>query len=273
MATQFFFGTTGADTINGSDAYDPAIAFDDIIHGFGGADYIYAGAGDDWVWSSTLSTEGGHFYGGAGDDVLVGYGGADWLQGDAGNDVLIGGADNDTMIGGDGDDWVWGLEGHDWVNGGTGADVLVGGPGLDTLVAGLDNLRDVMIGDAGGDNYAVARGGSSLAYSLLDPRPTPPAGGANIIWGFEIGVDRLTVPTPSGAGGGGNLAIYNSWSSTQGYNAELGLTGTMITLEYARGIGAQGATTAWAFLAGVDTTLAALQGAGSFATDDVILAW
>jgi Ca2+-binding RTX toxin-like protein len=267
MATQFFFGTTGADVLRGSDSHDPAITWDDIIHGFGGADTIYAGAGDDWVWSSTLSAEGGHFYGGAGDDVLVGYCGADWLQGDAGNDILIGGADSDTLIGFDDDDQLWGLDGHDWLNAGTGADILVGGEGFDSLVAGVDNERDVLIGEGGPDRYLVGEGGAQVGYPTGMPRPAAPVEGVNIVWGFEIGVDALVLPQP----GRGEFASYFSYDSTSGYNAALGLTGTMVLHEFHRAIGGMNGTQAFVFLAGVDTSLAALQAAGSLQIDDAIL--
>ena len=267
MATQFFFGTTGADVLYGSDSYDPTIAWDDIIHGFGGADVIYAGAGDDWVWSSTLSTLGGHFYGGAGDDVLVGYGGSDWLQGDDGGDILIGGADNDTLIGGDGADQLWGLESHDWLNGGPGADILVGGEGFDSLVAGVDSERDVLIGEAGPDRYLVGEGGAIVGYPTGMPRPEAPVEGVNIVWGFEPGVDTLVLPQA----GRGAFASYFSYDSTSGYNAALGLTGTMVLHEFHRAIGGMNSTQGFVFLAGVDTSLAALQAAGSLQIDDAIL--
>ncbi len=265
MATQFIFGTTGADTISGSDLFDPAIAYDDIIHGFGGADTILAGAGDDWVWSSTLSTEGGHFYGGAGDDVLVGYGGADWLQGDEGNDTLIGGADSDTLIGGVGNDWLWGLEGHDWLNGGTGADVLVGGEGFDSLVAGLDQERDILIGGAGPDRYYVGQGGAIVGYMAVEPRPAAPVDGVNIVWGFDIGVDALVLPSSSRTPINSSL----SFVATNGYNAELGLSGTMVQAIISLGINIR-STNGFVFLAGVDTSLAALQAAGSLTYSDAI---
>ena len=70
------YGTHLADTITGD-------AADNLIQGFGGADYLV---------------------GGSGQDVLLGGDGADKLYGDAGDDVLVGGAGADTMSGGAGAD-------------------------------------------------------------------------------------------------------------------------------------------------------------------------
>ena len=63
-------------------------------------------------------------YGGAGDDLLYGYGGNDVLNGDADDDVLFGGMGNDTLNGGDGVDMLLGQGGDDTLNGGAGADIL-----------------------------------------------------------------------------------------------------------------------------------------------------
>jgi len=83
-----------------------------------GADVIYAGGGNDWVWAS------------AGDasnvTVLVSFEGNDVLYGDypdpnidtgmdalgGGNDVLISGAGNDFLYGGSGNDSLWGGDGN-----------------------------------------------------------------------------------------------------------------------------------------------------------------
>jgi hypothetical protein len=66
----YLIGSTGADTLNGSEFID----------------YIYGGLGNDVI------------NGGKGDDALSGGDGNDTLRGDEGNDGLQGGAGNDTYI-------------------------------------------------------------------------------------------------------------------------------------------------------------------------------
>ncbi len=75
-------GTSGADTINANDGLTGS-ALDNRIYGYGGADTINAGLGNDLV------------RGGAGNDTI---------NGGAGNDVLIGGLGVDTLTGGTGQD-------------------------------------------------------------------------------------------------------------------------------------------------------------------------
>jgi len=73
-------------TIDGTDGLSEA------IYGYGGADKITAGYGDDDI------------YGGEGNDFIRAGDGDDLLDGGAGNDVLDGQAGADRMVGGDGND-------------------------------------------------------------------------------------------------------------------------------------------------------------------------
>ncbi|MBU1777952.1 MAG: putative Ig domain-containing protein, partial [Gammaproteobacteria bacterium] len=101
----------------------------------GAGDVIYAGNGNDRVWSGT------------GNDVIFGEGGDDKLVGNEGNDIILGGADQDQL---------WGEEGSDYLDGGDGVDELMGGAGDDILVGGKQN--DILYGEAGQDTYIFNRG-------------------------------------------------------------------------------------------------------------------
>lgn len=52
------------------------------------------------------------FYGGAGNDVLIGRGQPDYLDGGAGNDKIVGGAGKDDLYGGPGNDLLDARDGH-----------------------------------------------------------------------------------------------------------------------------------------------------------------
>lgn len=105
-------------------------------------------------------------FGATGDDRLFGGAGADRLSGQAGNDLLRGGAGNDTLLGGGGSDRLLGGTGNDHLIGGAGADVFqfVSGDGRDTVAdfqsgvdsfdiraAGIDDISDLRLSQAGDD--------------------------------------------------------------------------------------------------------------------------
>lgn len=162
MATSILFGTTGADTIIGSDTDDLSLVWDEIIYGFGGADHLYGGGGGDWIWAAPGDLADVFMAGGDGDDALVSFDGDDWLQGDSGADILIANAGDDTLWGGAGVDQLWGGAGADRLVGGHGSDVLVGGEGDDVLYGFGDEPwpsaydNDVLIGGAGSDTIYAA---------------------------------------------------------------------------------------------------------------------
>src|SRR4051794_18138297 len=130
-----------------------------------------------------------------------------------------------------------------------------------------------MIGGGGGDSYSIGGGGAGTSYSLLNPLPTADqvnASGANIIWRFEVGVDQLKLPTANGVSPVSGTT-FSQWVSESAYNAQLGLDGTMVELNFRRGLGAMGSLSDWVFLAGVHTDISSLQTAGSLVFDDAVL--
>jgi phospholipase/lecithinase/hemolysin len=94
--------------------------------------------GNDWIWAPWVALAA-EFYGGAGNDWLVGGRAGDLLAGGEGNDCLFGGPGNDVLRGGAGNDWLFGQLGHDELDGEEGFDLLFGGPGLDVLLGGERN--------------------------------------------------------------------------------------------------------------------------------------
>ncbi|MBP7241983.1 calcium-binding protein [Amaricoccus sp.] len=115
----------------------------DVMIGGGGFDDFYGGAGDDLLI-------GGFAHGGEGDDMLIGRATGDFqygAHGDEGDDCLLGTDFEDfRFAGGDGDDrifarggddgYVVGEAGNDYVDGGAGDDFIDGGVGCDVLVSG-----------------------------------------------------------------------------------------------------------------------------------------
>jgi Ca2+-binding RTX toxin-like protein len=153
----------------------------------GGADTIYAGAGNDFA--------SGLF----GDDVIYGEAGEDVLSGDDGNDTLIGGADNDRITGDygalvystgqavvQGDDFLDGGAGDDWLQGEGGADLIFGGEGSDQLYGDADYLAaaqhgaDYLDGGAGID-YLFGHGGDDTLLGGTE---------GDFLWG-DAGADLL----------------------------------------------------------------------------------
>ena len=167
--TQFRTGsfTTDADEqLNLSSESDRVNAGggDDLVRGFGKADYLDGGAGVDALfggngWDRMNGGDGddlldGHLqrdflFGGAGNDRLQGGVGRDELDGGDGDDVIIAGAGHDSAVGGAGNDLIDGGNKRDQLFGGEGHDQLIGGLGADSLFGGSGD--DVMSGNAGED--------------------------------------------------------------------------------------------------------------------------
>lgn len=189
----------------------------DRLFGLGGNDLLRGGLGNDAMDGGI-----GHdtLMGGGGNDVLAGNAGNDVLQGGSGNDVLNGGRGVDTAVyagpvavtvrlataaqqnTGHGMDRLIGVEnvtsgssrdflvgnglanrlaggaGNDSLRGGDGADWITGGAGADTLWGNLSALRD---GDR--DTFVFT--------STADARTG--AEGADLIIGFERGIDRISL--------------------------------------------------------------------------------
>lgn len=281
------YGTAGTETLYGTNSRNPAITFDEIIFGNGGADVIYGGGGNDWLWASSGDFSPVFFYGGNDNDVLVTFEGNDFLSGDAGNDILISGAGNDQLYGGDGNDSLWGGSGADAAYGGNGNDIIVGGLaadiGADLLYGGDGN--DVVIGGASSDAIYGGNGNDSLwggegddalyggfgtdvlvggngndtlvsygGYSTLIG-----GGGAdrytlvynnNTIWGYDSAVDSIQLPLLSQALPGNSSADY---TVVAGQTAN-GVTGTAIVASGV--VGGAPTSYTYALLAGVTLTSA-----------------
>jgi RTX calcium-binding nonapeptide repeat (4 copies) len=121
--SRFKLGTSGDDTLDGTDQGEIFFGFDgnDTISARGGKDVAFGGRGDDLI------------FGGKGNDHLFGRGGNDAVVGEEGNDHLFGGSGRDLLLGG------------------PGKDVLVGGADNDTFLirqgTGLDSIADLQAGD------------------------------------------------------------------------------------------------------------------------------
>lgn len=89
---------------------------------------------------------GKEIYGGAGKDVLYGYGGNDKLYGGSGDDSLFGGPGNDKLYGGSGNDHLQGESGEDDLYGGLGNDVFYFKAG-DSTASETDVIMDWNKGD------------------------------------------------------------------------------------------------------------------------------
>jgi len=108
---------------------------------WGKSGWIGGTPGNDRIVAS-LSVD--YIYGRGGNDVICGtFGNLDTRTGDRyfggkGNDILIGGRANDDLLGGPGEDFMTGNEGKDTLKGGAGNDVLVGRKGNDKLDGGAN---------------------------------------------------------------------------------------------------------------------------------------
>jgi Ca2+-binding RTX toxin-like protein len=214
---------TAGVTFSGQDGDDVLVGFggNDWLQGDSGGDIIIGGAGNDLLFGETQgyaplnyysspsndSLWGGNgddsLYGMLGDDLLIGNmdgeSGNDWLFGGIGNDTLIGGGGNDILNGDDGNDQPWGGDGSDQLNGGDlpssasllpNSDTLVGGAGPDYLVGGLfDGSRDYLIGGGGADEFTTSGG----YWSFRGKSVTNTLNQTDIIWGFELGSDKIKV--------------------------------------------------------------------------------
>jgi putative cell wall-binding protein len=95
--------------------------------------------GDEHVEIHGNRTLADNIRGGQGDDALWGYGGADRIEGGSGNDSIVGGPGDDILTDTFGDDNIKGGDGNDAIDGGSGVDLLLGGAGDDFVHKPLDN--------------------------------------------------------------------------------------------------------------------------------------
>ena len=110
---------------------------------YGGATF-HGGEGDDKLVAISVSESSRHFfYGGAGNDRLVGGGGRDVLDGGTGDDTIIGTAARNKIFGGHGNDEIIDGDGSSVVHTGPGRNRVRLGGGNDTVHAGTGiNLID-----------------------------------------------------------------------------------------------------------------------------------
>lgn len=203
-------GTTGGDLMDGTyvdadgDQIDDGVSLpglggnDDVVYGYGGADDIRSGTGNDVVAA------------GDGNDVVDGGEGDDLILGQDGNDTLLGFDGDDRISGGDGDDIVSGLDGDDVLVGGQGSDVVNGGDGNDVLSGGDASAVDDPDTDPS-DDELLGGAGSDILYG--------DAGNDSIDLGDDTDLDL--------AFGGADADTFTgvSWSDTPN---PLGLTGDVI---------------------------------------------
>ena len=97
-------------------------AFNDYLHGDGGANTLWGGAGDDWI------------HGGNGDDRLYGGDGNDLIDAGNGTDVIDGGAGIDTVY------WAYGTLSRVIVDLAAGTISYPGYTHVD-LISGIENIR------------------------------------------------------------------------------------------------------------------------------------
>lgn len=158
-------GTPGPDVIAGVQGNDVILGFegDDVLCGgvgddliFGGDDFdvVFGAQGDDLIFGSSgldtadrTDTKGGRYFGGAGNDSIVGTNRWDRMQGGVGNDTLLG------------------FEGRDWMRAGAGSDLLDGGGAIDDMHGGNGNddiitsAGDLVRGGAGSQDRCDTSGG------------------------------------------------------------------------------------------------------------------
>ena len=178
---------------------------------------VLGGAGDDLI-TSQHTTAPRAFYGGAGNDTLVGSDGNDRLNGGAGRDSLLGGAGDDLLVGGAGRDVFHGETGNDTVsyyyatepvraaiddfsNDGVrgerdnlhgDVENLVGGSADDHLVGGdgaVNKVANVLDGGAGNDLLEGLNGDDLLIGSTGEDTLNGGHGADSLRGG--LGTDRL----------------------------------------------------------------------------------
>lgn len=164
---------TGVVTVQGDDANDTALVFDQgarvivELDGFGSRSFarsdvnhieFYGGNGNDIFKSTSVVVS--RAYGNGGDDSLTGGVSNDVLNGGAGADRLFGNLGNDRLIGGDGNDQLFGGDGNDRLLGGLGDDRASGQGGNDNIQGGGGN--DFLHGDLGDDLVAGNAGDDEI---------------------------------------------------------------------------------------------------------------
>tara|TARA_B110000263_G_scaffold108618_1_gene94953 strand:+ start:855 stop:2036 length:1182 start_codon:yes stop_codon:yes gene_type:complete len=154
--------------------------------------------GDDTIYGTANPDT---LYAGAGNDILFGLGGRDVLYGESGDDIIDGGDGLDKLYGGDDNDILYGSDNFDELYGEDGDDILDGGDGKDRLYGG--NGSDIFIGRSGDGSSGFT--------------------GANIIYDFEDGVDKIRLE--------GDLSFSNV-SIAQGTQGSFSVGGQTFYYDY-----------------------------------------
>jgi Ca2+-binding RTX toxin-like protein len=199
-ATNFNFARNGADLVmtdlTGAEGVDTLVDIENLrFDGLNGASYsIVQGNNNNVTVGQTLN-------GGAGSQIVFGWGGNDTLNGGAGNDILVGGTGDDTLDGGTGDDLIlWRV--------GDGRDVVDGGTGTDTFhVAGDATAETYHIWSR--DAWSLA--GNSLAgfHALSEIIIT--RGATNTVVAELRNVEEIVI---NGRGGGDAFTVHGSFENT-----------------------------------------------------------
>jgi Ca2+-binding RTX toxin-like protein len=128
---------SGQGLITGTDSLDYIVGstFDDIAFVKDGSDLTFLDLGVD------------RFYGGNGDDTVMGGPGNDQLLGENGDDILFGGFDDDLIVAGPGNDHMFGDFGNDILVTGPGADYVSCEDGMDVVIGFDPSQGDVTAGD------------------------------------------------------------------------------------------------------------------------------
>src|SRR4028118_2278472 len=138
-----------------------------------GPDSIFAGAGADFVRTSTLG--GSLIFGRADNDTLISVGPNDTLYGGENEDsirsqrtpaLLFGDAGNDTIVA-EARATMYGGLGEDLIQGTVEGNLIFGNEGVDTLLGGSQR-RDSLYGGKGNDaiGFFIAGGGNNLGLPL-----------------------------------------------------------------------------------------------------------
>lgn len=231
-------GNNKNNSLYGTDEDDRIIGMhgnDYLTGGFGGADKLFGGDGDDrFGFSHYNATDIDRVYGGSGNDTVllwlggetqdivaeigartVKVGGVSVLYLDSieafqsfelgsGNDRLVGGALTDYGYGNGGNDRLIGNGGNDFLFGMTGDDALFGNDGNDQLDG--NNGRDALIGGAGNDTLIGGADVDRLTGGEGSDRLSGGAGHDRFIWQSpNEGGDRITDFTP-----GQDLLLFES---------------------------------------------------------------
>ncbi len=228
----------------------------DVVHGFGGGDFLAGGDGLDTILfsaapvgvtvdlNSQVSAEAFEAIaangsgptassGGAGQDVLSGFEnvtgsatGDDVIIGDGVANTILGQGGDDILIGGGGNDVLRGASGEDLINGGIGADTLDGGADADILNgrSGVDRLigrgGDDALNGGGGADFLRAGAGQDVLNGGGGRDVLLGNGGSDVLNG-GAGADRLVGGLGADALTGSNGAdsfVFNGGSGSDVVN-------------------------------------------------------